>query len=90
MNEHVKEKILEQLRTMTIAGLSMGEHAQALVDRTEADKVLHPIPLKYPDLVFLPLPMRSSHDIRIFRVTPIVITAPDYSKGFGHGELVTC
>jgi hypothetical protein len=29
-------------------------------------------------------------DVRIFRVAPTVISVLDYSKGFGHTDLVTC
>jgi hypothetical protein len=38
----------------------------------------------------LPLPMPTSADVRIFRVTPTVISVLDYTKGFGHTDLVTC
>ncbi len=30
------------------------------------------------------------HIVRIFRVTPTIISVLDYSKGFGHTDLVTC
>jgi hypothetical protein len=36
------------------------------------------------------LPMPSADNVRIFRVTPTVISVLDYSKGFGHTDLVTC
>jgi len=29
-------------------------------------------------------------DVRIFRVEPMVISLLDYTKGFGHTDLVTC
>jgi hypothetical protein len=41
--------------------------------------------LRYPEL---PVPMPE--DVRIFRVTPTVISVLDYSKGFGHTDLITC
>jgi hypothetical protein len=48
------------------------------------------LPLKYPEQkVPLPLPMPGPDDVRIFRVTPTVISVLDYSKGFGHTDLVT-
>jgi hypothetical protein len=34
---------------MTITGVSMAAHAHAVDDRAEADKVLHMLPLKYPE-----------------------------------------
>jgi hypothetical protein len=29
-------------------------------------------------------------EVRVFRLTPQVISVLDYSKGFGHTDLVTC
>jgi nitroimidazol reductase NimA-like FMN-containing flavoprotein (pyridoxamine 5'-phosphate oxidase superfamily) len=75
---------------MAITGLSMAARAQAVVDRTEASKVLRMLPLKYPEQVSLPVSMPSPEDVRIFRVTPTVVSVLDYSKGFGHTDLVTC
>ncbi len=42
---------------MAITGLSMAAHAQAVLDRAEADKVLRMLPLKYPEQVSLPVSM---------------------------------
>ena len=75
---------------MAITGLSMAAHAQAVVDRDEANKVLRMLPLKYPEQNPIPVPMPTPEDVRIFRVTPTVISVLDYSKGFGHTELLTC
>lgn len=75
---------------MAITGLSMAARAQAVVDRDEANKVLRMMPLKYPENIAVPIPMPTPEDVKIFRVTPTVISVLDYSKGFGHTELVTC
>jgi nitroimidazol reductase NimA-like FMN-containing flavoprotein (pyridoxamine 5'-phosphate oxidase superfamily) len=75
---------------MTITGLSMAAHARAVDDRDEADKVLRMLLLKYPDAPPLPMKMPSPDEIRLFRVTPTVISVLDYSKGFGHTDLVAC
>jgi nitroimidazol reductase NimA-like FMN-containing flavoprotein (pyridoxamine 5'-phosphate oxidase superfamily) len=75
---------------MTSTGLSMAAHAQAVNDRTEAEKILRMLPLKYPDAPPLPMKMPNPDEIRLFRVTPTVISILDYSKGFGHTDLVTC
>lgn len=32
--------------------------------------------------------MPQPQDIRIFRLTPVVISVLDYAKGFGHTDLV--
>ena len=77
-------------KIMAITGLSMAARAQAVVDREEAVRVLRMLPLKYPEQkVPLPMPMPGPEDVRIFRVTPTVISVLDYSKGFGHTDLVT-
>src|SRR3954447_15707988 len=75
---------------MKITGLSMAAHAHAVTDRTEADKVLRMLPLKYPDAppLPMPMPMPSPDEVRMFRVTPMVISVLDYSKGFAHTDLV--
>jgi hypothetical protein len=77
-------------QVMEITGLSMAAHAQAVVDSAEGSKVLRMLPLTYPEQVSLPVQMPSPADVRIFRVTPTVISVLDYSKGFGHTDLVTC
>lgn len=61
-----------------------------MVDRAEAEKVLGMLQLKYPEAKLLPMKMPSPDEVRLFCVTPSVISILDYSKGFGHMELVTC
>jgi hypothetical protein len=73
---------------MAITGLSMAARARLGTDRAEANKVLRLLPLKYPDQQALPVKMPTPDDVRIFRVTPAVISVLDYSKGFGHTDLV--
>ena len=75
---------------MAITGLSMAARAHAVVDLAEAEKVLRMIPLKYPDAPPLPFKMPSPGEVRLFRVTPEVISVLDYTKGFAHTDLVTC
>ncbi|TRC99673.1 pyridoxamine 5'-phosphate oxidase family protein [Mesorhizobium sp. WSM4303] len=77
-------------QVMEITGLSMAARAQAVADRAEAEKVLRMLLLKYPEQVSLPAPMPTPEQVRIFRVMPTVISVLDYSKGFGHTDLVTC
>ena len=80
----------DNTQVMQIAGLSMAAHAQAVVDPAEAQKVLDLLALKYPKQSATPPPMPSPADVRIFRVTPTVISVLDYTKGFAHTDLVTC
>lgn len=77
-------------QVMKISGLSMAGHARVVVNRGEAEKVLRLLIQKYPQQEDLPGPMPSPDEVRIFRVTPSVISVLDYSKGFGHTDLVMC
>jgi PPOX class probable F420-dependent enzyme len=77
-------------QVMDITGLSMAAHATVVVDPTEGEKALRLLMQKYPPQDALPLPMPTPADVRIFRVTPTVISVLDYSKGFGHTDLITC
>lgn len=76
---------------MEIAGLSMAARAEAVSDPKEAMRLLGLIMSRYPEQkAALPGPMPSVDEIRIFRVTPVVISVLDYTKGFGHTDLVEC
>ena len=75
---------------MAITGLSMAARAHAVVDRAEAEKVLRMLPLKYPEAKPLPMKMPGPDEVRLFRVTPLVISVLDYTKGFGHTDHVVC
>lgn len=75
---------------MAITGLSMAARAQVVQERAEAEKVLRMLPLKYADSPPLDMKMPGPDEVRIFRLAPVVISVLDYSKGFGHTELVTC
>ena len=77
-------------QVMEITGLSMAAHAQVVVDPAEAEKALSLLMRKYPPQESIPVAMPAPADVRIFRVTPMVISVLDYSKGFGHTDLVTC
>lgn len=77
-------------QVMEITGLSMAAHAQVVDDPVEAEKALRMLMLKYPQQASMPMPMPTPADVRIFRVTPMVISVLDYSKGFGHTDLVNC
>lgn len=75
---------------MAISGLSMAAHAQEVRDEAEAQRIIAQLPNKYPEQKSFPLPMPTPGDVRIFRVTPMVISVLDYSQGFGHTDLVHC
>jgi PPOX class probable F420-dependent enzyme len=75
---------------MAITGLSMAARAQRVSDQKEAEKVLGMLLQRYPEQASLPGPMPTPKDVAIFRVVPKVISVLDYSKGFGHTDLVSC
>lgn len=77
-------------QVMQIKGLSMAARAHVVLDPAEAERALSLLLARYPHQDALPVNMPSPSQVRIFRVTPSVISVLDYSKGFGHTDLVTC
>jgi nitroimidazol reductase NimA-like FMN-containing flavoprotein (pyridoxamine 5'-phosphate oxidase superfamily) len=78
-------------QVMEITGLSMAARARRVTDRAEAEKVLRLLVQKYPQQnAPLPFPLPKPEEVALFRVTPVVISVLDYSKGFAHTDLVTC
>jgi nitroimidazol reductase NimA-like FMN-containing flavoprotein (pyridoxamine 5'-phosphate oxidase superfamily) len=76
---------------MRITGLSMAARATPVRDRADAERILALLPGKYLEQATpLPMPMPTADQVRIFRVDPVVISVLDYSKGFGHADLVSC
>ena len=74
---------------MRITGLSMAARARVVTDHAKAAEILGLLPLKYPGQT-LPGPMPGPADVCVIELTPKVISVLDYSKGFGHTDLVTC
>jgi nitroimidazol reductase NimA-like FMN-containing flavoprotein (pyridoxamine 5'-phosphate oxidase superfamily) len=72
---------------MAITGLSMAAHAQPVLDQNEVAKALGLLIKRYPEYAAFPPP--NLEEIMIMRVVPKVISVLDYSKGFGHTDLVT-
>jgi nitroimidazol reductase NimA-like FMN-containing flavoprotein (pyridoxamine 5'-phosphate oxidase superfamily) len=75
---------------MEITGLSMPARAKPVTDQAEAEKALQLLWRKYPPQNAILPALPTPADVRIFRVEPVVISVLDYSKGFGHTELVAC
>ena len=70
-----------------IQGLSMGGRAQIVQDATEISHIGALMMAKFPQLQTMAMPGLDS--IAFIRITPEVISVLDYTKGFGHTELVT-
>lgn len=76
-------------QVMAITGLSMAAHAKRVTDEAEGSRALELLMKKYPQQN-APLPIPKPSDVAIYKVTPKVISVLDYSRGFGHTDLVVC
>jgi len=70
-----------------IRGLSIGARASRVSDPDEAGKIGALMLKKFPQIANYAA-FGSVMDMALFRVSPEVISILDYSKGFGHTELV--
>jgi nitroimidazol reductase NimA-like FMN-containing flavoprotein (pyridoxamine 5'-phosphate oxidase superfamily) len=77
-------------QVMDITGLSLAARANVVADPTEAEMAIGLLMSRYPDQKGVDLPIPNSSEVRIFRLTPTVISVLDYSKGFGNTDLVVC
>ncbi|MHB1871305.1 MAG: pyridoxamine 5'-phosphate oxidase family protein [Steroidobacteraceae bacterium] len=77
-------------QVMAITGLSMAARARRVTAPQEAEKALGLLVHRYSQQQSIPGPMPRADALCIFRVTPEIISVLDYSKGFGHAELVRC
>jgi PPOX class probable F420-dependent enzyme len=75
-------------QVMEITGLSMAARAEPVLDHGEGEKVLRLLMAKYSPQKEMPFAMPKPQEVRIFRLKPAVISLLDYSKGFGHTDLV--
>lgn len=69
-----------------IRGLSLGGSAQVVKDRQEYRRAFRRLAHKFPEMAKL-----SEEDMKgmaIVKVTPKVFSVLDYTKGFGHSDLV--
>ena len=72
---------------MAITGLSMAALAQPVTDPSEVAKAMNLLVTRYPEYAAFPMPKQE--EIAVYRVLPKVISVLNYSKGFGHSDLVT-
>jgi len=72
---------------MAITGLSMAAEARRVYGSTEEAKAMNLLGMRYPEYAAFPMP--KPEEILVFRLEPKVISVLDYSKGFGHSDLVT-
>src|SRR5215469_75801 len=72
---------------LAITGLSMAAQAQPVSDPTEAAKAMNLLVTRYPEYAAFQMP--KPEEIAVYRVLSKLISVLDYSKGFGHSNLVT-
>ena len=70
----------------TIKALSMAATAEIVADPAEAERVGALVSAKFPQVSEMAEPAPGTY--LFIRITPKVISLLDYSKGFGHTELV--
>ncbi len=71
-----------------IEGLSVGGHAHVVTDPDEARRAGLLILDRYPEVADVMGDSPSEIEPVIIRIDPVVISLLDYSKGFGHTELI--
>ena len=88
-------------RPLDVKGLSLAGMASAVTDRDEFDAVGALRLKRYPEYADLPPPVLHEGALRrispqpspdgvvLLRIAPEIISVLDYSKGFGHSDLVT-
>src|SRR4051812_2927557 len=72
---------------MAIIGLSLAARARAVEDKREYDRACELLLKRYPEYASWPRPDPTFAPMLKF--TPEIISVLDYSKGFGHSDLVT-
>lgn len=77
---------------MKIEGLSMAAHAKRVKDPAEVTRIMGLLFNRYGRQMSgdFPVTVPPPSDVAVFRVTPEVVSVLDYSKGFGHTDLVAC
>lgn len=72
---------------LALKGVSMAATAEFITDPAQFSKIFHMLVSKYPQAKDMPEPDPAT--VRYVRLLPKVISVLDYSKGFGHTDLVT-
>ncbi len=71
---------------LSIRGLSLGGRALIIEDRGEMEHAGGLLLRRYPEYRIMPPP--NPAEVALLRLTPEVVSILDYSKGFGHTDLV--
>jgi nitroimidazol reductase NimA-like FMN-containing flavoprotein (pyridoxamine 5'-phosphate oxidase superfamily) len=71
---------------LQIKGLSMAARAVEVTDQGEIDHVAEILLRRYPEYKVMPRPIPAA--VPTLRLTPEIVSILDYSKGFGHSDLI--
>ena len=71
---------------LLIRGLSMAARAAEVTDSGEIDHAISILLRRYPEYKVMPRPNPAA--VPMLRITPEIVSVLDYSKGFGHADLV--
>ena len=71
---------------LQIKGLSMAARVQFVEDQGEIDHAAEILLRRYPEYKVMPRPDPAA--VPMLRITPEIVSILDYSKGFGHSDLV--
>jgi nitroimidazol reductase NimA-like FMN-containing flavoprotein (pyridoxamine 5'-phosphate oxidase superfamily) len=71
---------------LQIKGLSIAARAVEVTDPGEIEHVAQILLHRYPEYKVMPRP--DPHTVPTLRLTPEIVSVLDYSKGFGHSDLV--
>jgi len=71
---------------LAVKGLSLAGRALVIEDSTEVDHAGSLLLRRYPEYKIMPPP--DPAEVPLIRITPEIISILDYSKGFGHTDLV--
>lgn len=71
-----------------IRGLSIAAHASEVSDPKQRDRGLRLLLQQHPGLKRLEVPDLTANTV-LMRAAPAIISIIDYSKGFGHSDLLT-
>jgi len=71
---------------LQIKGLSIAVQAEEVTDQGERDHAADILLSRYPEYKVMPRPDPAA--VPTLRLTPEIVSVIDYSKGFGHSDLV--
>jgi general stress protein 26 len=71
---------------LLIKGLSIAARVVVAEDKGEFDHAQALLVKRYPEYKIMPSPNQAA--VALLRITPEIVSVLDYSKGFGHADLV--